>query len=142
MASDKLQRFKVLLGVFLGCSLSILLGGCTWSGDVSKTIVQYENPQLYTREEIEDAMDVVYDIFTSEYQYKDCIMTCVRYDEELSQNWSGTLSRKAIALVTTFDIGDHPARERIGNKKAECLWVLQLDEDTGKWQLYSRGEEG
>lgn len=129
------KRFLILALV-----LSLILAGC--GGDVRNVSREIGESEIYSRAEIDDAMDVVVRFFAD--NYKGCTLTTLCYDEAVSAaaapEWAEQYeAEEAIVLVSSFDVdgyGDSPALNP-NSTYVHYQWILTRS--GGAWTLQTWG---
>ena len=122
--------------------LCLLLTGCG-GGNISGVQVAIDESACFTREEIEQAMDVAMDHFRREFD--GCTMTAIRYDESKSYaqslEWAQTYgTEEAIVLYSDFDVDASGGDGSLNPNSTYRNWQWVLTRNGGgKWNLRTWG---
>ena len=122
--------------------LCLLLTGCG-GGNISGVQVAIGESACFTREEIEQAMDVAMDYFRREFD--GCTMTAIRYDESKSYaqslEWAQTYgTEEAIVLYSDFDVDASGGDGSLNPNSTYRNWQWVLTRNGGgKWNLRTWG---
>ena len=122
--------------------LCLLLTGCG-GGNISGVQVAIGESVSFTRDEIEQAMDVAMDHFRREFD--GCTMTAIRYDESKSYaqslEWANTYgAEEAIVLYSDFDVDASGGDESLNPNSTYRNWQWVLTRNGGgKWNLRTWG---
>ena len=127
------------------CLLAVLLavGLCSCGGDVRDVKRLVPVAQLYTAEEVNDAMDVVSRFFKKEYD--GCKLTWLIYDEASSADaaaqWAAQYGAdEAIVLLSTFETGKSGGDGSLEPNSLYTNWQWILTRSAGgAWQLQTWG---
>lgn len=124
--------------------LTALLTLCACGGDVSKVNISIPSESnLYTTNEIEDAIDTAMDYFKKEFD--GCTLTEIAYagDERCNgyTEWAQRIGGdEVIVLVSSFDVdafgGDGSLNPN--STYTKWMWILAREEG-GKWQHVDHG---
>ena len=122
--------------------LCLLLTGCG-GGNISGVQVAIGESACFTREEIEQAMDVAMDYFRREFD--GCTMTAIRYDEGKSYaqslEWANTYgAEEAIVLYSDFDVDASGGDGSLNPNSTYRNWQWVLTRNGGgAWVLQTWG---
>ena len=122
--------------------LCFLLTGCG-GGNISRVQVAIGESACFTREEIEQAMDVAMDYFRREFD--GCTMTAIRYDESKSYaqslEWANTYgTEEAIVLYSDFDVDGSGGDGSLNPNSTYRNWQWVLTRNGGgEWNLRTWG---
>jgi hypothetical protein len=122
--------------------LCLLLTGCG-GGNISGVQVAIGESASFTREEIEQAMDVAMDYFRREFD--GCTMTAIRYDESKSYaqslEWAQTYgTEEAIVLYSDFDVDASGGDGSLNPNSTYRNWQWVMTRNGGgKWNLRTWG---
>ena len=122
--------------------LCLLLTGCG-GGNISGVQVAIGESASFTREEIEQAMDVAMDYFRREFD--GCTMTAIRYDESKSYaqslEWANTYgAEEAIVLYSDFDVDASGGDGSLNPNSTYRNWQWLLTRNGGgEWNLRTWG---
>ena len=127
------------------CVLTLLLAVCICScgGDVRDVKRIVPDAQLYTAEEVNDAMDTVVRFFKKEFE--DCKLTWLIYDEASSAAAAGEWAAQygadeAIVLLSTFEVGSKGGDGSLEPNSLYTNWQWILTRSAGgAWQLQTWG---
>ena len=124
--------------------LTALLTLCACGGDVSKVNISIPSESdLYTTNEIEDAIDTAMDYFKKEFD--GCTLTEIAYaGDDRSNDYAEWAQRiggdEVIVLVSSFDVdasgGDGSLNPN--STYTKWMWILARKEG-GKWQHVDHG---
>lgn len=130
---------RLIASVVLLC---LLLTGCG-GGDIAHVQVEIGASAFFTREEIEDAMDVALGYFDREFE--GCTMTEMVYDESLSWvpsiRWAEQYgAEEAIILLSVFRVAESGADGSLnpGDTYTGWQWILTRNEGE-EWVLCTWG---
>lgn len=119
-----------------------LLSGCV-RGDVSGVKKRIGESVIFTRPEIEDAMDVAISHFKAEFEC--CTLLTMEYDEEKSERsasvWAETYgAQKGIVLHSSFQTDENGGDGSFnpGDTYHNWQWVL-VRNDGSDWELKTWG---
>ncbi len=122
--------------------LCSFLAGCT-KGDVSRVEKVISESLLYTKAEIEDAMDVAIAHFKAEFE--GCTLLTMEYKEEKSldsaSGWAQTYgTEEGLVLLSSFLVDDKGGDGSFnpGDTYHNWQWVL-VRSDGGDWELKTWG---
>ena len=131
---------RMICMVFL---LVFLLTGCGKGGNVSEVQVITGESAIFTRQEIEEAMEAAMDYFRKEFD--GCTMTKISYDEERSRKAAMEWARQygadeAIVLYSSFDVGASGVDGSLNPNSTYNNWQWVLTRDAGgEWVLRTWG---
>ncbi len=133
------KRFYVL---FLPV-LALILTACGGGKVDQVEVAAWEASELYTNEDISDAMDVVIDCFRREYQ--GCTLTQISYPGDNTPEDFGACARdwgldEAIILYTSFDVGEDAKDGGWVPGDTYTRWKWYLGRNTGgHWEIKNSG---
>lgn len=128
--------------LFAICMLSLILCGCG-GGNASEVQVLTGESDIFTEEEIEDAMEVAMDHFRKEFD--GCTMTKIEYIEEKSaaaaMEWAESYGAdEAIVLYSSFGVDASGGDGSFNPNSTYAGWQWGLTRDEGgKWTLRTWG---
>lgn len=136
----KQKNKKKILSICVMAVLCVSLAGCN-GGRIAKANVEIGESSIYTEDEIGDAMDIVLDCFSEEFE--DCYLTDLWYDEEVSveqaQSWADQYeAEEAIVLLSEFYTGPYGLEGFSPNTTYEN-WQWILVRNGGDWELKTWG---
>jgi len=109
--------------------------------DVNRTIPQSE---IYSQQDISDAMDVVENKFKSDFS--GCTLTDLWYDEDASvsssDEWAAQYhSDEAIVLLSNFNVDSSGGDGSLNPNSTytDWQWILVRDKDSNTWELGTWG---
>ena len=123
--------------------LSLLLCGCMAQGDVNHVRKTVGESTVYTKAEIEDAMDVVIRHFRREFA--DCTLIHLYFDEDTpaqySERWAQQYDAdETIILVSSFEVGPNGLDGSLSPNNRYDGWQWILVRNTGgPWTLRTSG---
>ena len=137
------KRLRLWILLILIALAGMLSQALLRGGDVSSVQRIIGESSLYSREEIEEMMEVVEKTFRREF--KGCALTELEYDEELSKKQSGDWAEQcqadeAVVLTSSFDVDGSGGDGSLNPNStySRWLWVLTRNEG-GDWQLRTWG---
>jgi len=122
--------------------LCLLLTGCS-GGNIANVQVEIGDSMFFTREEIEDAMDVALGHFDKHFD--GCTMTEMVYNESLSWvpsiRWAEQYeAEEAIVLISTFEVAEDGADGSLNPGDTYRGWQWILTRNKGEdWVLRTWG---
>ena len=121
--------------------LSLLLCGCMAQGNVNHVRKTVGESTVYTKAEIEDAMDVVIRHFRREFA--DCTLIHLYYEEDSERNrsWAENYdAAEGIVLLSSFEVGPDGSDGSLqpDSRYDRWSWVLTRDKG-GSWTLQTWG---
>jgi hypothetical protein len=112
-------------------------------GDVSVVDLEPGESNLYSQEDIYDAMEEVLDEF--EEEFPDCVLTNLVYDEiyslESAPYWAERYGDdEAIVFLSSFDVGENykDGSLQAGESYQDWKWILTRDKGE-EWELQTWG---
>ena len=133
-----MKKFIFLTLFLIFCVVTLL--GCAQTAETpSNNVISNQDfdSDLFTDEEIEDAMKVVIDHFNKEF--KGCTLTELKYigDDELT---SYKKSGVTIVLVSSFDVGSSPVAGGLDINTTYTNWKWILDrKESGQYYITGSG---
>lgn len=132
---------RITLFALVLLSLALLLCGCMSHGDVNQVRKTVGVSEIYTKAEIEDAMDVVIRHFRREFE--GCTLMRLYYEEDLERNQALAKNYDAeqgIILLSSFATGPDSAGMGLNDNDTYNGWSWILTRDKGgSWTLRSWG---
>ena len=132
---------RVTLFTLILLTAALLLSGCMEHGNVNHVRKTPGESTVYTKAEIEDAMDVVIRHFRREFE--GCTLVHLYYEEDTLRNKSCALqydADEAIVLLSTFETGPDSAGLGLNENDTYNGWQWILTRDKGgNWVLRSWG---
>ena len=129
--------------VCLFCLLALLLAGCGRGGDASEVQMITGESAIFTRQEIEEAMETAMDYFRREFD--GCTMTKIEYIEEKSAGASAEWARQygaeeGIVLYSSFYVDASGGDGSLNPNSTYSNWQWVLTRDAGgEWVLRTWG---
>ena len=129
--------------VCLFCLLALLLAGCGRGGDASEVQMITGESAIFTRQEIEEAMETAMDYFRREFD--GCTMTKIEYNEEKSAGAAAEWARQygaeeGIVLYSSFRVDASGGDGSLNPNSAYSNWQWVLTRDAGgEWVLRTWG---
>lgn len=128
---------------------ALLLAGCfllSACGNTDRVERVYDDSELYSKEDIDAAMDTVIAYFKTDMQ--GCTLTEVEFDErgnlaEDNQEWAEQYDAdQAILIDTVFDVENYDGEEyaflKSGKTYDNFIWILTRN-DNGAWEMQTEG---
>ena len=122
---------------------ALLLCGCMERGNVNQVRKTVGESTVYTKAEIEDAMDVVIGHFRREFE--GCTLIHLYFDEDTpaqySERWAQQYDAdEAIILVSSFEVGPNGSDGSLSPNNRYDGWQWILVRNTGgPWTLRTSG---
>jgi hypothetical protein len=129
--------------VCLFCLLALLLAGCGRGGDASEVQMITGESAIFTRQEIEEAMETAMDYFRREFD--GCTMTKIEYDESKSAGaaleWARQYgAEEGIVLFSSFHVDASGGDGSLNPNSIYTKWQWVLTRDAGgEWVLRTWG---
>ena len=129
--------------VCLFCLLALLLAGCGRGGDASEVQMITGESAIFTRQEIEEAMETAMDYFRREFD--GCTMTKIEYDESKSAGaaleWARQYgAEEGIVLYSSFHVDASGGDGSLNPNSTYTKWQWVLTRDAGgEWVLRTWG---
>ena len=136
-----MKRILSITLVFL--TLALLLSGCMERGNVNHVRKTVGESTVYTKAEIEDAMDVVIRHFRREFV--GCTLIHLYFDEDTpaqySEGWAKQYDAdEAIILLSSFEVGPEGPEGSLNPDSTYNGWQWSLVRDVGgPWTLRTSG---
>jgi len=134
-----MKRFTLFSLVLL--SLALLLSGCMERGNVNHVHKTVGESEIYTKAEIEDAMDVVIRHFRREFE--GYTLVHLYYEEDTIKNKSWALqygAQEGIVLLSSFEVGPEGSNGSLNPDSTYNRWSWILTRDNGgNWHLQTWG---
>ena len=122
---------------------ALLLGGCTNHGNVNHVLKTVGESEVYTEDEIRDAMDIVINHFRREFE--GCTLIQLYFDEDTPDQYSPSRAQQynadeAIILISSFETGPESAGMGLNDNDTYngFSWILTRSKG-GSWTLQSWG---
>lgn len=132
---------RVTLFTIILLSLALLLSGCMERGNVNHVHKTVGESSVYTKAEIEDAMDVVIRHFRREFE--GCTLVHLYYEEDTIKNKSWALqygTQEGIVLLSSFEVGPEGSNGSLNPDSTYNRWSWILTRDNGgNWHLRTWG---
>lgn len=132
---------KQLIGMLFGFLMVLLLSGC--GGDVSGVKVLEYKSNIYSKEDIEEAIDVTKKYFRSEFT--GCTLTEITYagDDKITsyEEWATRNDAdEVIVLTSSFDVDSSGGDGSLNPNStySNWNWILVRNND-GKWRNVDHG---
>ena len=128
--------------ICLVCLFALLLTGCR-GGDVSQVQMVTGQSEIFTQQEIEDAMEAAMNYFRKEFD--GCTMSKIEYNEEKSAGTAAEWARQygaeeGIVLYSSFDVDASGGDGSLNPNSTYTKWQWVLTRDTGgEWVLRTWG---
>ena len=129
--------------ICLFCLLALLLAGCGRGGDASEVQMITGESAIFTRQEIEDAMETAMNYFRREFD--GCTMTKIEYDESKSAGaaleWARQYgAEEGIVLYSSFHVDASGGDGSLNPNSTYSNWQWVLTRDAGgEWVLRTWG---
>ena len=126
----------------LVCLFVLLLTGCG-GGDVSQVQMVMGQSEMFTQQEIEDAMEVAMNYFRKEFD--GCTMTEIEYNEGKCAGAAAEWARQygteeGIVLYSSFDVDASGGDGSLNPNSTYTKWQWVLTRDAGgEWVLRTWG---
>ena len=115
------------------------------SGDSSQVTKIIPNSNIYTKQDIENAMNVVTDYFKNAENLQYCTLTELYYNEAISSDTSEVLAEQyeaeeGIILISSFDVGAENKHSGLDANRTynNFKWIL-VRSNGGAWTLETWG---
>lgn len=128
--------------ICLVCLFALLLTGCR-GGDVSQVQMVTGQSEIFTQQEIEDAMEAAMNYFRKEFD--GCTMSKIEYNEEKSAGTAAEWARQygaeeGIVLYSSFDVDASGGDGSLNPNSTYTKWQWVLTRDAGgEWVLRTWG---
>lgn len=132
---------RITLFTLVLLSLALLLSGCMERGNVNHVHKTVGESTVYTKAEIEDAMDVVIRHFRQNFE--GCTLVHLYYEEDTIKNKSWALqygTQEGIVLLSSFEVGPEGSNGSLNPDSTYNRWSWILTRDNGgNWHLQTWG---
>lgn len=130
---------KKVISIIIVIMASVLLVSCKNKGDVTKVEVKKVDSDIFSSEEIDEAIDVVIEYFEEEY-YNRALLT-IRYvgDDNMDQLYDGDSDKRRIYLESGYVYTSKTEFALKGETVSNWTWTLERESKGEKWKLVSGG---
>lgn len=131
---------KKLTAIILIMTVVFGLAGCAGNADKVE-FIEWTPSEVYTDEEIKDAIDVVCKDFR---HWKDCTLDTITYaGDDVSMDYIDWADRngcdQSLVLVSSFSTGNNPEQTLEANETySNYKWIL-VRKDGGSWSHVDHG---
>lgn len=140
------KKSKLIASIFVICIIGIAVYflRAYIGGDINNVNQSIPQSEVYSNQDIDDAMDIVKKKFKSEF--KGCALTDLWYDEDInissSDEWARQYnSHEAIILLSNFRVNSSGGDGSLNpnSKYTDWQWILVRDKENSKWTLKTWG---
>ena len=136
---------RKICGCIILLYISLLIIGCVPKGEIGSAEIEYGKSEIFTRHELETAVDTVLKKFRD---FPDCKLYTLRYSEEMTQQYQQSYGEEneykdyeIVVYVSHFTTGPKSDREGF-TPASDCdfHWILGLKNNKDEWEILNYGE--